>query len=93
MSCFRGEFYAWLGARRDELFELTDAVLCADGPVRSPVNLTLLPDHRRGHGALHGGVTAARSSSASSAMRWRASAAAAPGRAAGPSRRPGPSPP
>ncbi|MFJ7593458.1 transposase [Streptomyces sp. NPDC097617] len=38
-------------ARRDELFELVDAVLCADGAV----DLTLLPEHRRGHGAMYGG--------------------------------------
>ena len=30
-SHFRDDFYACLTARRDELFELTDALLCADG--------------------------------------------------------------
>ncbi|MGW2822716.1 NF041680 family putative transposase [Streptomyces sp. NPDC001443] len=54
---FRGRFYECLTARRDELFELVDAVLCADGAVRSPVDLTLLPEHRRGHGAMYGGLT------------------------------------
>jgi hypothetical protein len=34
-SRFRGEFYECLTARRDELFELVDAVLCADGAVKS----------------------------------------------------------
>ncbi|WP_371572383.1 NF041680 family putative transposase [Streptomyces sp. NBC_01314] len=52
-SHFRDDFYAGLTARRDELFELTDALLCADGPVRTPVDLTLLAEHRRGHGALY----------------------------------------
>jgi hypothetical protein len=33
-------FYRSLTARADVLFELTDAVLCADGPVRSLVELT-----------------------------------------------------
>lgn len=33
-----------------------DAVLCADGAVKSPVDLTLLPEHRRGHGAMYGGL-------------------------------------
>ena len=57
-SRFRGEFYECLTARRDELFELTDAVLCAEGAVKSPVDLTLLPEHRRGHGAhLAGGAS------------------------------------
>jgi hypothetical protein len=30
---FRGELYTSLTARSDAIFELTDAVLCADGPV------------------------------------------------------------
>jgi hypothetical protein len=55
-SRFRGEFYECLTARRDELLELVDAVLCADGAVKSPVDLTLLPEHRRGHGAMYGGL-------------------------------------
>jgi hypothetical protein len=55
-SRFRGEFYECLTARRDELFELVDAVLCADGAVKSPVDLTLLPEHRRGHGVMYGGL-------------------------------------
>ena len=59
-SRFRSEFYECLAARRDELFELMDAVLCADGAVRSPVDLTLLPEHRRGHGAMYGGLNRGR---------------------------------
>jgi hypothetical protein len=50
---FRLEFYASLILRTDVLFELTDAVLCADGPVRSLVDLTLVAEHRRGHGAMY----------------------------------------
>ena len=34
LSRFRQEFYTSLTARSDALFELTEAVLCADGPVR-----------------------------------------------------------
>ncbi|MFE3059516.1 transposase [Nocardia sp. NPDC059239] len=52
----RSEFYACLTTRGDELFELTDAVLCAQGAVRSVVELTLTPEHRRGHGALYDGL-------------------------------------
>jgi DDE superfamily endonuclease len=59
-SGFRQEFHRCLTARADELFELTDALLCADGPVRTPVDLTLLPEHRRGHGALYGGLNRGR---------------------------------
>ncbi|WP_269805535.1 transposase [Streptomyces noursei] len=56
VSPFRGAFFRCLARRRDELFELTDAVPCADGPVKSPVDPTLLAEHRRGHGALYGGL-------------------------------------
>src|SRR3954449_5225358 len=50
---FRGELYRCLDRRADELFELTDALLCAEGPVSSLVGLCLVPEHRRGHGALY----------------------------------------
>ena len=56
-------------ARADELSELADAVLCADGPARTLAGLSLVPEHRRGHGALyeavnHGRVDAGRLSGA-----------------------------
>jgi hypothetical protein len=53
LSRFRQVFYASLTARADAQFELTDAVLCADGPVTSLVELTLVAEHRRGHGAMY----------------------------------------
>jgi hypothetical protein len=53
LSRFRREFYDCLAARADTLFELTDAVLCVDGPVTSLVELSLAAEHRRGHGALY----------------------------------------
>jgi DDE superfamily endonuclease len=56
LSRFRRDFHACLTARADELCELADAVLCADGPVRSLAALSLAPEHRRGHGALYGAV-------------------------------------
>jgi glutathione S-transferase len=49
LSRFRCEFHASLTARKDEIFELADAVLCAGGPVRSLAGLSLVPEHRRGH--------------------------------------------
>ncbi|MFF3557847.1 NF041680 family putative transposase [Streptomyces tsukubensis] len=52
-SRFREDLFDCLTARGDELFELADALLCADGPVRTPVDLTLVAEHRRGHGALY----------------------------------------
>jgi hypothetical protein len=42
------------------LFELTDAVLCADGPVTSLAELTLVAEHRRGHGAMYDGLNQGR---------------------------------
>ena len=53
LDWFRREFYRSCTARADALFELTDALLCADGPVRSLVELTLVAEHRRGHGAMY----------------------------------------
>jgi hypothetical protein len=53
LSGFRRELYGCFTARADALFELTDAVLCADGPVRSLAELSLCPVFRRGHGALY----------------------------------------
>lgn len=38
MSDFRAGFYGCLTARADALFELTDAMLCADGPVKTPAH-------------------------------------------------------
>src|SRR5207302_9118561 len=60
LAGFRREFYGCLTRRADALFELTDAVLCADGPVRSLVELSLVGEHRRGHGALYGALARGR---------------------------------
>ncbi|WP_130399885.1 NF041680 family putative transposase [Micromonospora violae] len=57
---FRRVFYDCLTARADALFDLTDAVLCADGPVRSLVELSLVGEHRRGHGALYDALACGR---------------------------------
>ena len=60
LAAFRGELYRCLTARADALFELADAVLCADGPVRMLAGLSLAPEHRRGHGAAYDAVNAGR---------------------------------
>ena len=57
LSRFRADLRACLAARGDELFELADAVLCADGPVRTLAGLSLAAGHRRGHGALYDAVS------------------------------------
>jgi DDE superfamily endonuclease len=60
LAGFRQEMYRCLAARADALFELADAVLCADGPVRTLAGLSLAPEHQRGHGALYDAVNCGR---------------------------------
>ena len=60
LSALRRRFYDCLRRRADALFEVCDAVLCADGPVGSLVGLSLAAEHRRGHGALYDAVNAGR---------------------------------
>jgi hypothetical protein len=60
LAGFRDQLYRCLDARADELFELADAVLCADGPVRVLAGLSLAPGHRRGHGAVYDALNAGR---------------------------------
>jgi hypothetical protein len=74
LSRFRQESYRCLPARADALFELAEAVLCADGPVRSLVELSLAPEHRRGHGGLYDAINGGRIE----AGRLRAALASAP---------------
>src|SRR6059058_6145683 len=57
---FRRELFGCLGRRADELFELTDALLCTDGPVHTLVGLCVAPEHRRGHGALYDAINVGR---------------------------------
>ncbi|WP_369265192.1 NF041680 family putative transposase [Streptomyces sp. R35] len=53
LSSFRANFYNCLTARADAFFDLTDALLCADGPARTPVELSLTAEHRRGYGSFY----------------------------------------
>jgi hypothetical protein len=57
---FRSRLYDCLARRADALFELTDAVLCADHAVTSLVRLCLEPEFTRGHGALYDALSAGR---------------------------------
>src|SRR5262249_41945328 len=54
---FRRELYGCLTARPDAAFDLVDAVLCADGPVRSLAELSLVGEHRRGHGSAYAALS------------------------------------
>jgi hypothetical protein len=53
LSSFRLELYAAMPRRADALFEVGDALLCTDGPVRTLVELALAPEHRRSHNSLY----------------------------------------
>jgi len=68
---FRAVFYACVTARADELFELTEALLCTEGPVRTLVELALAPEHRRGHGALYDWINHGMTGSTTVGSRWR----------------------
>jgi hypothetical protein len=72
LTAFRRELYRCFTARADALFELADGVLCADGPVRTLVGLSLAPEHRRGHGALYDAVNHGRIDIAR--LRWAVTA-------------------
>jgi hypothetical protein len=57
---FRARLYGCLTARPDAAFELADAILCADHAVTSLAELSLVPEFRRGHGALYDALAAGR---------------------------------
>lgn len=56
--CFRCEFYSCLTARAYALFQLTDAVPRAGGPVGSLVEMSLAGERRRGHGGRYDALSA-----------------------------------
>ena len=60
LAGFRGEFYGCLTRRADALFEVADAVLCQDRKVTDLAWLSLVPEFRRGHGALYDGLNEGR---------------------------------
>src|SRR5437879_2077987 len=49
---FRVDLRACLTRWGDALFEIADAVLCSEGPVRNLAELTLVPEHARSHGSV-----------------------------------------
>ena len=53
LTDFRAGFYHCLSGWGDALFELTDAALCAPGPISSVPALSLDPAFRRSHGSLY----------------------------------------
>jgi DDE superfamily endonuclease len=53
LQTFRRSFYECFHRRSDALFELTDAILAADGAAPSPAHLSLRASHRRGWASLY----------------------------------------
>ena len=53
LIAFRRDLLGLLTRRGDALFELADAMACAQGPVGSPAELSLEPEFRRGHGSIY----------------------------------------
>jgi hypothetical protein len=60
LAAFRGEVFRCFATYRDALFEVCDAVLCKQDRVHMLAELSLEPEHRRGHGALYGAVNRGR---------------------------------
>jgi hypothetical protein len=77
LAGFRRQLYGCLTARGDELSELCDAVLCAEGPVRVLAGLSLAAGHRRGHGAVYAALNDGRIDIAR--LRWCLAGLALPG--------------
>lgn len=50
---FRRRLFGTFSAWGDALFELTDALLCATGPLSSVPSLSLEPEFTRSHGSLY----------------------------------------
>ena len=82
LSRFRAGLHACFTRRGDALFDLADAMLCAQGPVRSPVEFCLEPEFRRGHGCVYDALARGRISS--SRLRRLLVAQSAPARAGEP---------
>src|SRR5216684_4303076 len=82
LSRFRVGLLACFTRRGAALFELADAMLCAQGPVRSPVELSLEPEFRRRHGSVYDALAKGRISS--SCLRHLLVGLSAPARAGEP---------
>jgi hypothetical protein len=57
---FRTDLLGCFTRRGDALFELTDAMAAAQGPVISPAELSTEPEFRRGHGSAYAALSRGR---------------------------------
>ena len=60
LAAFRRELYRCFSKRPDALAELADAVLCKPDRVHMLAELSLVPECRRGHGAVYDAVNSGR---------------------------------
>ena len=60
LAAFRRELYRCFSKRPDGLAELADAVLCKPDRVHMLAELSLVPECRRGHGAVYDAVNSGR---------------------------------
>ncbi len=60
LAAFRGELYRCFAAYRDALLGWPTRMLCKQDRVHMLAELSLEPEHRRGHGALYGAVNCGR---------------------------------
>ena len=68
LSRFREQFHACLTTRADALFEICEALVSAPTPVRHLAQLSLEPEHRRGHGSAYAALSRGRIDTAR--LRW-----------------------
>lgn len=74
LSRFRTELHTCLTNRGDALFDVCEALVCAPGPVHHLAQLSLEPEHQRGHGSAYAALNRGRIDTA----RLRQSLAALP---------------
>ena len=60
LGAFRAELHACYSRRADALFEVGDALLCAQTPLPSLPHLSLEPVHRRGWGSVYAALARGR---------------------------------
>ncbi|WP_330090337.1 NF041680 family putative transposase [Nocardiopsis codii] len=60
LSRFRTDFHTCLTHHQDALFEVGEALVCAPTPVRHLAQLSLEPEHRRGHGSAYSALAQGR---------------------------------
>jgi len=72
LGAFRAELHACFTRRADALFELGDALLCAQTPLMSLPHLSLEPVHQRGWGSVYAALARGEVDASGCGISWRA---------------------